>query len=76
MKRGFSSGIALSAVIAAGAIALSMQSGNAAESPAKKTLMESLNQCEMKQKTDARESCMDQAWATYKKATATEHKMK
>lgn len=74
MKKSYSSGIAFAMLVAAGALALSAQGAKAAETMAKKALMESIDQCEMKQKTDARESCMNDAWAAFKKAHATESK--
>jgi hypothetical protein len=37
---------------------------------AKKALMDAVGNCETKQKPDDRESCMDQAWAAYRKASA------
>ncbi len=76
MKKRYSSGIALTMLVAAGAFVLSAQGAKAEQSMAKKALMDQINQCEMKQKTDARESCMDQAWASFKKAHAAEGKTK
>jgi hypothetical protein len=54
------------ALAAAGAVT----PAHADTTAAKKALMDAIDNCEMKQKTDARESCMDQAWAAYKKASA------
>jgi hypothetical protein len=69
MKKGFTARIALGmfAVAAAGMFTPAAHAADTAA--AKKALMDAVDNCEMKQKTDARESCMDQAWAAYKKAT-------
>jgi hypothetical protein len=69
MKKGFARGIALSLFAAAG-LAMFASAGDAADTTAaKKALMDAIDKCEMQQKTDARESCMNDAWAAYKKAT-------
>ena len=67
MKKSFVVGIALG-LLTLGVSALSAPASHAAEmTAAKKALMEAIDKCEMQQKTDARESCMDDAWAAYKK---------
>jgi hypothetical protein len=69
MKKSFVAGIALGLFTLASASVLSAPASHAAEmTAAKKALMEAIDKCEMQQKTDARESCMDDAWAAYKKA--------
>jgi hypothetical protein len=68
MKKGFVAGIALGLFTLAGVLAVpASQAADA--TAAKKALMDAIDKCEMQQKTDARESCMDDAWAAYKKAT-------
>jgi hypothetical protein len=67
MKKSFVAGTALG--MFALAAAATFTPAHADTSAAKKALMDAVDNCEMKQKTDARESCMDQAWAAYKKAT-------
>ena len=76
MKKNYGSGMALAMAVAVGALALSGSAAQAAESKAKQQLMSAIDQCEMKDRTDARESCMDDAWAAYKKAHAMEGKTK
>lgn len=77
MKTSLSTGIAFTMLVAAGAFTLSAQGAKAAEeSKAKQALLSSIDQCEMLDRTDARESCMDQAWAAFKKAHAMEAKTK
>jgi hypothetical protein len=75
MKRSRVAGIALTMLIGTGAFAVSAPGSKAVEeSAAKQALMDSINQCEMLDRTDARESCMDRAWAQFKKARAAEKK--
>lgn len=70
MKKSSVVGIALGLFTIASAAVLSASASHAADtSAAKKALMDAIDQCEMKQRTDARESCMDDAWAAYKEAT-------
>jgi hypothetical protein len=75
----FNKGSALfvSGMLLTAGIATSIATGAyAAESMAKKELMAAIDQCEMEQKTDARESCMDDAWEKFKAAKAAEMKGK
>ena len=67
MKKGFVAGIALGMLALAAAAMVTP--AHADTTAAKKALMDAVDNCEMKQKTDAREACMDEAWAAYKKAT-------
>lgn len=67
MKKSFVAGIALGVFTLVGV--MSAPASHAADTTAaKKALMDAIDKCEMQQKTDAREACMDDAWAAYKKA--------
>ncbi|MCU0892748.1 MAG: hypothetical protein MUD06_00245 [Rhodospirillales bacterium] len=68
MKKSFVAGIAMG--MFALTAAATVTPAHADTTAAKKALMDAIDKCEMQQKTDARESCMDQAWAAYKKANA------
>lgn len=76
MKKNYGSGMAFAVVVAVGALALSGNVAQAGESKAKQQLMSAIDKCEMMDKTDAREECMDEAWASYKKAHAMKAKTK
>lgn len=75
MKKNYGSGMAFAMVVAVGALALSGNVAQAGESKAKQQLMSAIDKCEMLDR-DAREECMDEAWASYKKAHAMEAKTK
>lgn len=66
MNKRWAAGIALGVLV--GAAVMVAPSAQADTADAKKALMAAIDKCEMQQKTDARESCMDEAWAAYKKA--------
>jgi hypothetical protein len=68
MKKSFVAGIALG--MFALAAAAMVTPAHADTTAAKKALMDAVGNCETKQKPDDRESCMDQAWAAYRKASA------
>lgn len=67
MKKSWVAAIALGMFTVAAAVVT--PPAHAGSSDAKKALMDAIDKCEMQQKTDARESCMDDAWAAYKKAS-------
>ena len=70
MKKSFATGIALSMLtVAVASVFFTPASQADSLSATKKMLMKSTDKCEMKQKTDERESCMDDAWAAYKEAS-------
>lgn len=75
MRKVYGAGFVLAGILFVSACSSSSSHGTKADSAAKQTLSNSMDQCEMLEKVDARETCMDQAWAAFKKARAAGGKM-